>query len=125
MTHEGKLVGCNRLCWTAVATIVAMLRPLLPAAGCSSAASGTRQSAGLFSSDSSKDEALRKRVEADKFPTAQQAGVLPHLPSTLGIRPTRTAPASLTAPVRSRDNTARCALLALWIVGTWMFCMAA
>ncbi len=71
MTHKGKLVGCNRLWWTAVAMIVA----LGLSSGCSSAPSGARPSAGLFSSESSKDEALRKRVEADKFPTAQQAGV--------------------------------------------------
>jgi hypothetical protein len=76
VTHEGNRVGCNRPWRTAVATIVAILpAALLPASGCSSAASGTHPSAGLFSSDSSKDEALRKRVEADKFPTAQQAGV--------------------------------------------------
>ena len=71
MIFAGELRGGNRLLWTAVLTLAAVL----PAAGCSSAAPGARQSAGLFSAESAEDQALRKRAEADKFPTASQAGV--------------------------------------------------
>jgi len=70
VTCEGRLLGGNRLLWTAVMTLTAVL----PATGCSTVP-GTRQPAGLLATDSASDQALRKRVEADKFPTANQAGV--------------------------------------------------
>ena len=48
---------------------------LLPGAGCSSGPSGLHSLLGPFSADAAKDEAIRKRADADKFPTAQQAGI--------------------------------------------------
>lgn len=49
----------------------------LPLCGCSSGVTSARAPLSLFSGASADDEALKKRAEADKFPTAQQAGVVP------------------------------------------------
>ncbi len=74
MTQPGKLLDGRHLGWTGALLIAA----LLPGAGCSTTTNGTQRPSsppGMFSAAGGNDEALQKRVEADKFPTAQQAGV--------------------------------------------------
>ncbi len=71
VTFEDRLRAGNRLLWTTVMAAATALG----AAGCSSAVPGAQQTTGLFSSENPDDQAVRKRAEADKFPTAAQAGV--------------------------------------------------
>ena len=71
MTCDRKTGYRSRLLWASVAGIALML----PAGGCSSAPNGSHGLLGPFSADAAKDDAIRKRADADKFPTAQQAGI--------------------------------------------------
>ena len=71
MTCRRNHAGGGRVAWASVFSIALML----PAWGCSSVPGESHGPLSMFSADAAKDEALRKRVEADKFPTAQQAGI--------------------------------------------------
>jgi hypothetical protein len=48
---------------------------VLPICGCSGGPGASHGPLALFSDNSEHDEALRKKVEADNFPTAKQAGL--------------------------------------------------
>jgi hypothetical protein len=74
-TYNLKRLGHRRLLWAAVLSVTAAL----PTCGCSSVTGGHRplDPLGIFSGSDTQDEALRKQAEADKFPTAQQAGIAP------------------------------------------------
>jgi hypothetical protein len=54
---------------------------VLPAGGCSSVPGGSHGLLGPFSADAAKDEAIRKKADADNFPTAQQAGIASDSPT--------------------------------------------
>ncbi len=58
-------------------TAAAALAFALPLGGCSSATGTSSGPLNLFSAANAQDEVLKQRAAADKFPTAQQAGIAP------------------------------------------------